>query len=82
VISFCPPYLRCLAECDEAIVETWAEYFEDLATPVNQPSFDEKYKTQVEEDNKTLHAYYNSNKKHRCSFSISFPIGLVTVIFL
>lgn len=52
-----------VAECDEAIVETWAEYFEDLATPVNQPSFDEKYKTQVEEDNKTLHAYYNSNKE-------------------
>jgi hypothetical protein len=31
--------------------------------PVNQPSFDEKYKTQVEEDNKTLHIYYNSNKE-------------------
>jgi hypothetical protein len=44
-------------------VETWAEYFEDLATPVNQPSFDEKYKTQVEEDNKTLHVYYSSNKE-------------------
>jgi hypothetical protein len=44
-------------------VETWAEYSEDLATPVNQPSFDEKYKTQVEEDNKTLHVYYNSNKE-------------------
>jgi hypothetical protein len=37
-------YNNKVAECDEAIVETWAEYFEDLATPVNQPSFDEKYK--------------------------------------
>jgi hypothetical protein len=27
-----------IAECDEAIVETWVEYFEDLATPVNQPT--------------------------------------------
>jgi hypothetical protein len=53
-----------VVECDEAIVETWAEYFEDLATPVYQPaSFDEKYKIQVEEDNKTLHEYYNSNKE-------------------
>ena len=52
-----------IAEYDEAIVETWAEYFEDLATPVNQPSFDEMYKPRVEEDNKTLHIYYNSNKE-------------------
>lgn len=36
-----------ITECDEAIVATWAEYFEDLAAPVNQPSFDEMYKTPV-----------------------------------
>jgi hypothetical protein len=48
--------------CHPVISLLW-EYFEDLATPVNQPSFDEKYKIQVEEDNKTLHAYYNSNKE-------------------
>ena len=60
-----------IAECDEAIVETWADYFEDLATPVNQPSFDDKYKTQVEEDNKTLHIYYSSNKEQLTEVNVN-----------
>ncbi|CAG2242211.1 unnamed protein product [Mytilus edulis] len=51
-----------VADCDEDILETWADYFEDLATPVNNPCFDNEYKTRVENDNCLLHEIYSTNR--------------------
>ncbi|CAC5420707.1 unnamed protein product [Mytilus coruscus] len=52
-----------VADCDEDIIsETWADYFEDLATPVNNPCFDNEYKTRVENDNSLLHEMYSTNR--------------------
>ncbi|CAC5414421.1 unnamed protein product [Mytilus coruscus] len=49
-------------DCDEDISETWADYFEDLATPVNNPCFDNEYKIRVENDNSLLHEIYTTNR--------------------
>ncbi|CAG2187365.1 SPPL3 [Mytilus edulis] len=51
-----------VADCDEDILETWADYFEDLAISVNNPCFDNDYKTRVENDNCLLHEMYSTNR--------------------
>ncbi|CAC5405879.1 unnamed protein product [Mytilus coruscus] len=47
------------SNCDEDISETWADYFEDLTIPVNNPCFD---KIRVENDNSLLHEIFTTDK--------------------
>ncbi|CAG2226312.1 DNCL2 [Mytilus edulis] len=46
----------------EEILDTWASYYEKLATPVDNPDFDDTYKLIVEQDISALTDTYTNNR--------------------
>jgi hypothetical protein len=51
IVKF-PPYLRCsIVILDSStVLDAWADYFEDLATPSEQQSFDSTFLALVNDD--------------------------------
>lgn len=61
---------RVYTNSDE-VREGWADYFEALATPVDDKRFDKSFKTQVELENLLLRSIYKTEPETRPSMIIS-----------
>ncbi|CAG2230135.1 unnamed protein product [Mytilus edulis] len=55
-------YDNKIINTEEEILDTWASYYEKLATPVDNPDFDDTYKLIVEQDISALTDTYTNNR--------------------
>ena len=53
---------NCLLYEESEIREAWADYFEELATPVNHENYDQAHKLIVEKDVRNLHNLFTDGK--------------------
>ncbi|CAG2241415.1 DNCL2 [Mytilus edulis] len=62
VVTSILKYDNKIINTEEEILDTWASYYEKLATPVDNPDFDDTYKLIVEQDISALTDTYTNNR--------------------